>query len=122
MLCQLKHRMKTRDGPSAFAPEVLSHADRGNLRVAEDAAPPRADSCHREHASGRWLSATDHTEPLADGSIQVDDGHHRLTAIWLSGRTELEEDEYLLIEKEQWRPRFGQISDLMGRCGITARW
>ena len=29
-----------------------------------------------------------------DGSVQVDDGHHRLTAIWLSGRTELEEDEY----------------------------
>ena len=57
-----------------------------------------------------------------DGSIQVDDGHHRLTAIWLLGRTELEEDEYLLLEKEQWRPRFGRIPDLMARCGITARW
>jgi len=57
-----------------------------------------------------------------DGSIQVDDGHHRLTAIWLSGRTELEEDEYLLLEKEQWRPRFGRVPDLMARCGITARW
>jgi hypothetical protein len=57
-----------------------------------------------------------------DGSIQVDNGHHRLTAIWLSGRTELEADEYLLFEKEQWRPRFGRIPDLMARCGITARW
>ena len=56
-----------------------------------------------------------------DGSVQVDDGHHRLTAIWLSGRTELEEDEYLLLEKEQWRPRFGRIQDLLARCGNTAR-
>jgi len=56
-----------------------------------------------------------------DGSIQVEDGHHRLAAIWLSGRTELEEDEYLLLEKEQWRPRFGRIQDLLARCGNTAR-
>ncbi len=54
-----------------------------------------------------------------DGSIQVEDGHHRLTAIWLSGRRELRDYEYLLLEKERWRPRFGRIVDLLVRCGIT---
>ncbi len=57
-----------------------------------------------------------------DGSVQVEDGHHRLTAIWTSGRRKLEKHEYLLLEKDQWRPRFGRIVDLLERCGITARW
>lgn len=48
------------------------------------------------------------------GEVQVEDGHHRLTAIWLSGRTELEDGEYLLIEKDQWRPRCGKVVDLFG--------
>lgn len=57
-----------------------------------------------------------------DGSVRVEDGHHRLTAIWMTGRRELEKHEYLLLEKEQWRPTFGRITDLLERCGITARW
>ncbi len=57
-----------------------------------------------------------------DGSVQVEDGHHRLTAIWMTGRRELKQHEYLLLEKDQWRPRFGKIMDLIARCGITARW
>lgn len=48
-----------------------------------------------------------------DGEIQVDDGHHRLTALWLSGKMVLEDHDYILIEKEQWKPRFGTISDLL---------
>ena len=50
-----------------------------------------------------------------DGSIQVEDGHHRLTAIWLTGRRWLTKHEYLLLEKDQWRPRFGKLTDLMAR-------
>ena len=57
-----------------------------------------------------------------DGSVQVEDGHHRLTAICTSGRRELEKHEYLLLEKDQWRPRFGRMVDLLERCGIAARW
>lgn len=57
-----------------------------------------------------------------DGSVQVEDGHHRLAAIWMTGRRELRKHEYLLLEKDQWRPRFGRIIDLLERCGITARW
>jgi len=45
-----------------------------------------------------------------DGEIQVEDGHHRLTAIWLSGRTALNYDEYFVIEKEQWKPRVGRLT------------
>lgn len=44
-----------------------------------------------------------------DGEIQVEDGHHRLTAIWTSGRNELREEEYILVEKEQWKPRCGKM-------------
>ena len=33
--------------------------------------------------------------------------HHRLTAVWLSGRGWLESGEYLLLEKDAWRPWFG---------------
>ena len=49
---------------------------------------------------------------LEDGSIQVEDGHHRLTAIWLSGRQKLEPWEYILIESDRWRPRRGKIEIL----------
>lgn len=48
-----------------------------------------------------------------DGEIQVEDGHHRLTAIWLSGRSNLCYDEYIVVEKDQWKSRIGRISDLI---------
>ena len=48
-----------------------------------------------------------------DGEIQVDDGHHRLIAIWLSGKNDLDLHDYVMIEKDRWKPRCGKISDLM---------
>lgn len=48
-----------------------------------------------------------------DDEIQVDDGHHRLTAMYLSGKKVLEDHEYLLVEKDQWKPRTGKITDLL---------
>lgn len=56
---------------------------------------------------------------LEDGSIQVEDGHHRLTAIWLSGRTHLEPWEYILIELDRWRPRCGKIEDIIESCNFN---
>jgi hypothetical protein len=53
-----------------------------------------------------------------DGQVQVEDGHHRLAAIWLMGRRRLRKDEFLLVEKETPRPRFGKVRDLLARCGI----
>ena len=50
-----------------------------------------------------------------DGEIQVEDGHHRLMAIYLSGRSELFSDEFVLIEKDQWKNRFGKVDNLR-RC------
>ena len=57
-----------------------------------------------------------------DGRVKVEDGHHRLAAIWLTGRRELRKDEYLLVEKEASRPRFGTVRDLLTRCKIVPRW
>ena len=50
------------------------------------------------------------------GRFQVNDGHHRLVAYWLSGRRELRKSEYLIIETEATRARFGRVSDLILRC------
>lgn len=50
-----------------------------------------------------------------DGSIQIEDGHHRATAYLLSGRTQLRFHEYLLLPRERIRPRFGRIADLIAR-------
>ena len=51
-----------------------------------------------------------------DGSIHIEDGHHRCLSYWLSGREELEKHEYVLIQKDdQDRVRFGTISDLHAR-------
>jgi hypothetical protein len=56
-----------------------------------------------------------------DGKVQVEDGHHRLVAVWMTGRRDLRKEEYLLVEKETVRPRFGTIQDLLARCGIEPR-
>jgi hypothetical protein len=50
-----------------------------------------------------------------DGTIQIEDGHHRATAYWLAGRIRLEFHEYLLLPRERRRPRFGRIPDLISR-------
>jgi hypothetical protein len=51
----------------------------------------------------------------ADGTVQVDDGHHRAAAYWLAGRTRLERHEYTLVQAAQPRPRFGRVADLVAR-------
>jgi hypothetical protein len=48
-----------------------------------------------------------------DGEVQLEDGHHRLAAIWLSGKTDLDSHDYVMLEKDQWKPRFGRITDLI---------
>lgn len=50
-----------------------------------------------------------------DGSMQIEDGHHRATAYLLSGRKKLESHEYVLMPRERRRPRFGRIKDLIER-------
>lgn len=48
-----------------------------------------------------------------DGSIQLEDGHHRLMAYYLSGRTSLHSNEYILTQKENHiRHRCGKIQNL----------
>ena len=51
-----------------------------------------------------------------DGSIQIEDGHHRCAAIWLSGRRELRKGEYILCQKEfdkNTKSRMGFVTDLV---------
>lgn len=55
-----------------------------------------------------------------DGTIHVEDGHHRCISYWLSGRKELLDHEYILIQKGlQDRVRFGKIADLWKRIETT---
>ncbi|MEM7476461.1 MAG: hypothetical protein AAF483_15840 [Planctomycetota bacterium] len=54
------------------------------------------------------------------GVCQVSDGHHRLVAYWLSGRRVLEHSEYLLIESDSVRARFGGVACLILRCMQTS--
>jgi hypothetical protein len=35
-----------------------------------------------------------------DGTVQVDDGHHRAVACWLAGRSKLERHEYVLVQAD----------------------
>src|SRR5689334_17152927 len=50
-----------------------------------------------------------------DGTVQVDDGHHRAVAYWLAGRTGLRRHEYVLVQAGLRRPRFGRVADLAAR-------
>ena len=56
-----------------------------------------------------------------DGMVQVDDGHHRVVAHWLAGRVRLHKYEYLLIQAEGARTRFGRVADLVGRMNLVAQ-
>jgi len=48
-----------------------------------------------------------------DGEFQLEDGHHRLTAMWLYGKKTLEKGEYNVLNRDQWRTRCGKIEDLI---------
>jgi hypothetical protein len=50
-----------------------------------------------------------------DGTLQVDDGHHRLVAYRLAGCTWLERHEYVLVQSNRRRPQFGHVGDLIAR-------
>lgn len=51
-----------------------------------------------------------------DGSFQVEDGHHRLMAHWLSGREELDDGEYVLFYRDEpGRHRYGCVKELYER-------
>lgn len=50
-----------------------------------------------------------------DGTVQIEDGHHRATAFWLCGRGRLGAHEYLLFPRTRRRPRFGRLADLVAR-------
>lgn len=54
------------------------------------------------------------------GVIQLRDGHHRLTAIWLSGRDRLAPHEYVLVDSDHPPARFGRLLDLIDRNSVTA--
>ena len=46
-----------------------------------------------------------------DGQTEINNGHHRVTAIWLSGRCHLHRGEYLLCEADCPKARFRQVKD-----------
>lgn len=44
-----------------------------------------------------------------DEEIVINNGHHRVTAAWLAGRTILYREEFIILYKDAYRPRFGTI-------------
>src|SRR5436190_10731598 len=51
-----------------------------------------------------------------DGSVQVEDGHHRVTAFWLAGVRELQPQDYQLLAVSDFpRPRLGTVRDFVAR-------
>lgn len=57
---------------------------------------------------GGWLPPITIIQNEKD-EFQLEDGHHRLAAYWLAGRDRLEEGEYLLVQKDQWKPSHGKV-------------
>ncbi|MEZ5941054.1 MAG: hypothetical protein R3C18_06665 [Planctomycetaceae bacterium] len=55
-----------------------------------------------------------------ESAVQIMDGHHRLSAIWSSGRTVLRPVEYVPVESDRYRPRFVTIVELLWRCGMIS--
>lgn len=54
-----------------------------------------------------------------DGTVQIEDGHHRACAYARAGRASLARAEYRLVPRERRRPRFGRLPDLMRRVTWT---
>lgn len=50
-----------------------------------------------------------------DDEIIINNGHHRVTAIWLSGRRFLSREEFIILYKDAFRPRFGTIDLFLAR-------
>lgn len=50
-----------------------------------------------------------------DDEIIINNGHHRVTAVWLSGRRFLFREEFIILYKDAFRPRFGTIELFLAR-------
>lgn len=56
-----------------------------------------------------------------DGEYEIKNGHHRVVAIWLTGRTYLENGEYILVDKDKIGKRFGKIEFALERLDNELR-
>ncbi|HZR40685.1 MAG TPA: hypothetical protein VFB12_11245 [Ktedonobacteraceae bacterium] len=50
-----------------------------------------------------------------DEEIVINNGHHRVTAAWLAGRKILYREEFIILYKDAYRPRFGTIDVFLAR-------
>ncbi len=48
-----------------------------------------------------------------DDEVEINDGHHRVVAIWLSGRKTLNKNEYILWHGQSFRNRIGKIDKII---------
>lgn len=53
-----------------------------------------------------------------DEEIIINNGHHRVTAAWLAGRTILSREEFILLYKDAYRPRFGTIQTFLAHLPV----
>lgn len=50
-----------------------------------------------------------------DEEIVINNGHHRVTAVWLAGRMFLAREEFIILYKDAYRPRLGTIDVFLAR-------
>ena len=79
----------------------------------------------REQIPGivKSILAGKYVEPILlstceDGNIQVENGHHRLSAYILSGRKTLDREEYILLDGETGRRRICKLIKLCDGSSI----
>lgn len=53
-----------------------------------------------------------------DEEIVINNGHHRVTAAWLAGRKILYREEFIILYKDAYRPRFGTIDVFLARLPV----
>ena len=54
-----------------------------------------------------------------DEEIVINNGHHRVTAAWLAGRTILYREEFIILYKDAYRPRFGTIQTFLPHLPVA---
>lgn len=55
----------------------------------------------------------------SDGEVLIGNGHHRVMAYWLAGRTELLYGEYKLVQADLPLPKFGNLQRLWERTCLS---
>ena len=102
-------------------------SNRGTYMLIKDIYSTQRNLRRKEQIQGlvEEIKENGYVKPILlfkadDGRVSVEDGHHRLTAYYISGKEVLDGNEYVLIEGEQSRkPLRFKMSVLMKQYGFV---